>query len=259
MSRYALAAILAVGLAACADRPADELHQADRETPHVDGDKTAKGSEGTSEPSASTDAASATDFITPGANVPESAERDENGVPRDDHGRPFDYMYLGREIPDFRGTMVAGSLFSTPELENQWTLIEVWGLWCHESIADVPYVAELWNRIKSSDEFAFLSIHTPPNAERADDAYGRHGSLETFFEEKAFSYPTLRDEDASIRETLEISWTPSYILVAPDLTVQGFRTELAASDADDPVQELLDDIAEVKASYEPGASRPVED
>ena len=59
---------------------------------------------------------SATGFITPGASVPETAERGDDGVPRDDYGRPYDYMYLGREIPAFSGTMVAGPLFSTQEL-----------------------------------------------------------------------------------------------------------------------------------------------
>ena len=83
--------------------------------------------------------------------------------------------------------------------------------------------------------------------------------MEAYFEEKGYSYPTLIDEDASIRDTLEIAWTPSYILVAPDLTVQGFRSELAAASSDDPVQDLLDDIAAVKANYDPDAPRPVED
>ena len=74
----------------------------------------------------------ATGFITPGASVPDSAERGDDGVPRDDYGRPYDYAYLGREIPAFSGTMAAGPLFSTQELRNQWTLIDVWGLWCSD-------------------------------------------------------------------------------------------------------------------------------
>ena len=171
---------------------------------------------------------SATGFITPGAAVPESAQRREDGVPRDDYGRPYDYKFIGRELPAFGGTMISGPLFSTEELENQWTLIDVWGLWCGDCMADAPYVEELWNEVSGSDDLAFLSIHTPPNAQRAGEAFGRYGSVEAYFEEKGYSYPTIVDEDASIRETLSVAWTPSYILVAPDLTVQGFRSELAA-------------------------------
>lgn len=200
----------------------------------------------------------ATGFITPGASVPETAERGDDGVPRDDYGRPYDYMYLGREIPAFSGTMVAGPLFSTQELENQWTLIDVWGLWCGDCMADAPYVAELWNEVKETEGLTFLSIHTPPSANRADEAYGRYGSVEAYFEEKGYSYPTLIDPDASMRNTLEIAWTPSYLLVAPDLTVQGFRSELSAADSDDPVGDFLADIEDVQASWEPDADKPVE-
>ena len=206
----------------------------------------------------SPDTDSATGFITPGAGVPDTAERGDDGVPRDDYGRPFDYMYLGREIPAFSGTMDAGPLFSTQELQNQWTLIDIWGLWCSDCMADAPYVAELWTEVKAMDDLAFLSIHTPPNAQRADEAFGRYGSVSAYFEEKGYTYPTLIDEDASIRETLKIAWTPSYLLIAPDLTVQGFRSGLSAADSQDPVADLLADIDEVRANWDPDAEKPVE-
>lgn len=204
------------------------------------------------------DTESATGFITPGASVPETAERDEKGVPRDDYGRPYDYMYLGRELPAFDGTMVAGPLFSTQELENQWTIIDVWGIWCGDCMRDAPYVAELWEEVKGMEDLSFLSIHTPPNATRVDEAYGRYGSVEAYFEEKGYNYPTLIDEDASIRDTLAIEWTPSYLLVAPDMTVQGFRSDLSAANTDNPVEAFLQDIADVRASYDPDAPKPVE-
>jgi len=195
----------------------------------------------------------ATGFITPGATVPESAERGEDGVPRDDYGRPYDYRFLSRELPAFSGTMISGPLFSTQELENQWTLIDVWGLWCGDCMADAPYVAALASAIAQDPDLTFLSIHTPPSAQRADEAFGRYGSVEAYFEEKGYSYPTLLDPDASIRDSLAIKWTPTYLLVAPDLTVQGFRSELAAAEGE-PVKDFLKDIARVKQAWE--ASNP---
>ncbi|MEQ8559040.1 MAG: redoxin domain-containing protein [Henriciella sp.] len=193
----------------------------------------------------------ATSFITPGADVPETAERGEDGVPRDDYGRPYDYAFLGREIPAFDGTMVAGPLFSTQELENQWTLIIVWGLHCHDSRADADLISELWTEVKDREDLALLTIHTPASAERADEAYGKYNAIEDFFEEKGFNFPTLVDEDASIRETLKIAWTPSYLLIAPDLTVQGFRSNLSDAEADNPVEGLLADIKAVQSDWEP--------
>ena len=71
----------------------------------------------------------------------------------------------------------------------------------------------------AGEDLNFISIHTPPNAARADEAYGRYGSVEAYFDEKGYSYPTVIDTNASIRDALKIAWTPSYLLVAPDLTV----------------------------------------
>lgn len=195
----------------------------------------------------------ATGFITPSTPVPDTVSAEAGDVPRDDYGRPFAYEYLGQQLPPFSGTMVAGPLFSTQELENQWTVIDVWGLWCGDCMADAPYVAALASAIAQDPDLTFLSIHTPPSAQRAGEAFGRYGSVEAYFEEKGYSYPTLLDPDASIRGNLAIEWTPTYLLIAPDLTVQGFRSELAAAEGE-PVKDFLKDIASVKQAWE--ASNP---
>lgn len=201
----------------------------------------------------------ATSFITPGHAVPDSARRGSDGVPRDASGRPHDYAHLGRTLPAFSGSMLDGTAFASQALEGQWTLIEVWGVWCHDSRNDAPYVDALWERIEGRPDLGFLSIHVPQNAETAANAYGRYGSVEAFLADEGYDWPVLTDKDASIREALTIRWTPSYILVAPDLTVQGYRTDLSTSGDEDPVTALLDQIETVSASYDPGRIRPVED
>ena len=193
----------------------------------------------------------ATGFITADTPVPASTGQDSGDVPRDDYGRPFTYAYLGEELPAFSGTMVSGEAFSSDELAGQWTVIDVWGLWCGDCMADAPYVAALATAIAQDPDLRFMSIHTPPNANRADEAYGRYDSVQGYFDSRGYSYPTLLDTDASIRETLDIAWTPSYLLVAPDGTVQGFRSELSAADGE-PVKDFIRDIAEVKKAYTPG-------
>ncbi|WP_370234475.1 MULTISPECIES: TlpA family protein disulfide reductase [Henriciella] len=190
----------------------------------------------------------ATGFILPGTSVPASAEQKAGDVPRDDYGRPFTYTYLGNALPAFSGTMVSGEAFDFAQLEGRWTVIDVWGLWCGDCMADAPYVAALASAIAQDPDLAFMSIHTPPNANRIDDAYGKYDSVQDYFDDKGYSYPTLLDADASIREQLDIAWTPSYLLIAPDGTVQGFRSELSAADGE-PVKDFLRDIAEVKKSY----------
>ncbi|MEQ9314596.1 MAG: TlpA disulfide reductase family protein, partial [Henriciella sp.] len=132
----------------------------------------------------------ATGFIVPGASVPASAETRDDGVPRDDYGRPFTYEFLGKSLPAFSGTMVSGEDFSSADLEGQWTVIDVWGLWCGDCMADAPYVAALASAIAQDPDLRFMSIHTPPNANRLDDAYGKYESVQAYFDEKGYSYPT---------------------------------------------------------------------
>ncbi|MGB3627345.1 MAG: TlpA disulfide reductase family protein [Henriciella sp.] len=194
---------------------------------------------------------SATGFITPGSAIPASADTDAGDIPRDDYGRPFTYAFLGQALPDFSGTMVSGEAFSSSDLDGQWTVIDVWGLWCGDCMADAPYVAALASAISQDPDLRFMSIHTPPNANRIDDAFGRYQNVQAYFDDKGYSYPTLLDEDASIRDDLDIAWTPSYLLVAPDGTVQGYRSELSAADGE-PVKDFLRDIADVKKAYTPG-------
>ncbi|MEO1321860.1 MAG: hypothetical protein AAFV59_02530 [Pseudomonadota bacterium] len=94
-----------------------------------------------------------------------------------------------------------------------------------------------------------MSIHTPPSADHVDIALRGYESVPAWFDEQGWSFPTLIDEDASIRTALRIRWTPTYLVVAPDLTVQGFRTGLA--DAGDlAVKSFVQDIAETRRSWE---------
>lgn len=193
----------------------------------------------------------ATGFITPDTPVPASAEQKSGDVPRDDYGRPYSYAFLGEKLPAFSGTMLSGEEFSSDQLEGQWTVIDIWGLWCGDCMADAPYVAALATAISQDPDLTFMSIHTPPNAQRADEAYGKYDSVQSYFNSAGYSYATLLDTNASIRDTLDIAWTPSYLLIAPDGTVQGFRSELSAADGE-PVKDFMRDIAEVKKAYEPG-------
>ncbi len=192
----------------------------------------------------------ATAFMTQNAQTaPGQATSDI--LPRDDYGRPFGYDLLGQPLPEFSGPLAGGGQFHSASISN-WTLIDVWGIWCGDCMADAPYVAALSRAIAQDPGLDFISIHTPPNAARADEAYGRYGSVEAYFADKGYRYPTVLDSDASLRDKLQIAWTPSYILVSPEGTIEGFRTDLSAA-GDMPVKQLLIDIAAVRAGWTPTA------
>lgn len=190
---------------------------------------------------------SATHFITSAEAAPVSAEVDTDGVARDDYGRPFTYSFLGKPLPAFKGDSVTGQPIDSSRFDK-WTIIDVWGIWCGDCMADSKYVAELARRAPDED-LNFLSLHVPANANRATtaDMFGKYGSVEAYFEQSGLSYPTLVDTDASLRERLKIDWTPTYLLVSPDGIVRGFRTELSAAGAT-PVDDFLAAVNTVRAA-----------
>ena len=142
----------------------------------------------------------------------------------------------------------SGVSFSSTLLEGRWTVIEVWGIWCHDSRNDAPYAAALSRALAQDPDVDFMSIHTPQNADRAASAYRSYNSVSAWFDEKGWSFPTVVDEDASIRDLLRIRWTPTYLVIAPDLTVHGFRTGLADA-GDMAVKDFVRDVATTRREW----------
>lgn len=199
-------------------------------------------------PASETQGPKAHGFITQNAAPPEgAADTKGDGVYRDDYGRPFQYALLGQKLPDFTAPTSDGGTFSSADI-NRWTVIDVWGSWCSDCVADGPYVDALARAIAQDPDLDFVSIHVPANANRAtpEELYGKYGSLETYFASAGYTLPSVvLDTDASLRQLLQISWTPSYLLVSPDGVVRGFRTDLRVIE-DQPVKTFIQDIAEVR-------------
>ena len=187
-------------------------------------------------------------FITANATPPEgAADTKGDGVYRDGYGRPFQYALLGQKLPEFTAPTSEGGTFSSSDI-SRWTVIDVWGAWCSDCVADGPYVDALARAIAQDPDLDFVSIHVPANANRAtpEELYGKYGSLEAYFASAGYTLPpVVLDTDASLRRQLQISWTPSYLLVSPDGVVRGFRTDLRVIE-DQPVKTFIQDIAEVR-------------
>ncbi|MFN3911268.1 TlpA family protein disulfide reductase [Hyphomonas sp.] len=199
-------------------------------------------------------AVEATAFLTENAPAPAgAADTKGDGVFRDSEGRPFTYALLGQKLPAFTAPRADGSVFDSTAI-SEWTVIDIWGVWCSDCIADGPYVAALERAIAQDPDLDFLSIHVPASAARAtpDEMWGKYGSLEAYFTSAGYRLPTAIDLDGSLRETLKISWTPSYLLVSPDGIVRGFRTDLSVAGSE-PVKDFLRDVARVKGEVRQAA------
>lgn len=199
-------------------------------------------------------AASATAYITMDSLVPADADLSRGDVPRDSYGRPWMYEGLGLTLPDFVAETTDGRSFGSRQLAGQWTVIQVWGIWCHDSMHDAPYAAALASALDQDADVDFLTIHTPYNQDTMDRATKSYASVADWFTEKGYTYPTLVDHDASLRSLLKIRWTPSYLVIAPDLSVQGFRTGLSDV-GDDAVKGFVQDIAATRAAWQSSQGR----
>ena len=175
--------------------------------------------------------------------IPEGAKRRADGVPRDSAGRPYSYEGLGQTLPAFSGQLADGGTFHSADLAGRWTVIEVWGLWCHDSRNDLPYAAALSRALAQDPDVDFMTIHTPQSAAEAGRATGKYASVAAYFDSAGYRFRTVLDGDASLREQLQIRWTPSYLVVGPDLTVRAFRTNLA----DAPGEPVKDFVREISA------------
>lgn len=194
------------------------------------------------------DMSEATYFIRPDFLPPNTSDMSRGDVPRDDYGRPYTYEYLGKRLPNIEARFETGEVFSTRDLFGKWTIIRVWGLWCHDSRGELDEAAELARLMSERGDIDFMSIHVPQNAEMIDRALRGHKSLAGFFANAGYSYPSVVDKDASLRDQLRIRWTPSYLVIAPDLTVQGFRTSLADA-GEGSVEAFVEDIALTQAIW----------
>jgi thiol-disulfide isomerase/thioredoxin len=144
--------------------------------------------------------------------------------------RPYSYALLGQSLPDFAARLAGGGEATQELFRDKWTIVDIWGIWCDDSLRDAPFVRQLAVLAEADPEIEFVSIHTPRSRARAAEAYGQFGSVEAYFASSGGSYPTIIDGDASLRETLELIWTPTYLLIGPDLKVYAFRTDLSVGD-----------------------------
>ena len=172
----------------------------------------------------------------------------DNAAGRDSEGRPFSYALLGEGVPEFSALMTNGETFSRDNLQGQWSLVQFWGMWCSDCLADVPYANALRLALAQDPNTQFVGIHTPPSFERREEAFGKWGSLEAFFSDKGGAYDVVVDADSSIRDMFKVEWTPTFLLVAPDLTIHAFRTDLSI-DVDEGIKPVIQQISQLQAAY----------
>ncbi|MEM8634307.1 MAG: TlpA disulfide reductase family protein [Pseudomonadota bacterium] len=194
-------------------------------------------------PAAAEDTPFSSDLVTFGSALPATADdtRDD-GILRDETGRPVTHPLIGMPLPDFDAPTADGGVFDSAQLEGQWTILVAWGVWCHDSRNDMDNIAAVASRAHDTENLEFVSVHVPWTPDHLDTMYRNYGSVSGYFDARGVSFPTILDETTDLRAALQIQWTPTYLVIGPDLKVRGYRTDLSRS-GDGAVDRFLGRVA----------------
>ena len=190
-------------------------------------------------------------LVTAETELPSSAKDSrEDGILRWSNDRPATHPLLGETLPAFELPMAGdGGTFNSANLAGRWTVMAVWGVWCHDSRNDASNINALGQALADVPDVDFVSVHVPYSAEHLDILYRKYGSVDVYFEGEGYSWPVALDETSEARTALQIQWTPSYLVIGPDLTIEAFRTDFSVG-AEDEIDQFLSRLQELKAAEE---------
>lgn len=190
-------------------------------------------------------------LVTAETELPASAKDSrDDGIVRWANDRPAKHPLLGQPLPAFELPMAGeGGTFDSASLAGRWTVMAVWGVWCHDSRNDAANINALGEALEDVPEIDFISVHVPYSAEHLDILYRKYGSVDVYFDGEGYDWPVALDETAAAREALQIQWTPSYLVIGPDLTIEAFRTDFSVGAADE-LDQFLSSLQALKATEE---------
>lgn len=135
--------------------------------------------------------------------------------------RPRTYDLIGQAAPATDLARFGGGRLTQADFIGKTTIVQFWGIWCPDCLADVDDVADLNRLIARDRKLQFIGIHTRGR-------YGRWGGLAPFFAEKGYRFPVAIDDDSSAYKAWGIKWVPSFVIVGPDGIIRDFTTDLKA-------------------------------
>lgn len=135
--------------------------------------------------------------------------------------RPRTYDLIGQAAPATDLARFGGGRLTQADFLGKTTIVQFWGIWCPDCLADVDDVAELNRLIARDRNLQFIGIHTRGR-------YGRWGGLAPFFAEKGYRFPVAIDDDSAAYKAWGIKWVPSFVIVGRDGTIRDYTTDLKA-------------------------------
>ncbi len=138
------------------------------------------------------------------------------------------FALIGSTLPAFSLKQSDGTELTQENLRGRWTIIGFAAPTDDSLKAETDYVAALNSAADQDPDLDFLAVREPTSALPA----------------AAPTWPTLND-DAGFTDTLGIDAPPAYLLVGPDLTIEGYRGALSAT-PDDGIKSAIRGVAEIR-------------
>lgn len=137
------------------------------------------------------------------------------------------YGKIGSAIPAFAGKLANSTEVTAEGLRGHWTIV---GVWADAAVPpeEANFAAALNSAVDQDPDLDLLMIHR-----KADGATV-----------PAHPWPTLMDEGPIIT-SFALPASPAYLLVVPDLTIEGYRGALTAT-PDDGIKSVIRGVAEIR-------------
>lgn len=136
------------------------------------------------------------------------------------------YAKIGSALPALTGTRPDNSAFTTEPLRGRWTILGIWPEGPPPT-EEPAFATALNSAVDQDPDLDLLIVH------QAAPAYAEQ-----------WPWPLVID-DEKIAAAISAPTLPAYLLIGPDLTVEGYRGALSAS-PEDGIKPVIRGVAEIR-------------
>jgi cytochrome c-type biogenesis protein len=121
------------------------------------------------------------------------------------------------DAPDFSLVDQYGNTHTLADYKGKILFLNFWATWCPPCREELPYINELYNEFKDSEDVAILGV-TFPNLGNEQDVAGVTG----FLDDNGYDFPVMMDEGASLMQPYYITAFPTTYLISDEGKVLGY-------------------------------------
>lgn len=137
------------------------------------------------------------------------------------------YARMGSTLPSFTLKQADGTELSQDNLRERWTILAFWS--ATDDKGEKTYVDALNSAVDQDPDLDLLGVFQLPAAGDATPTV---------------AWPNVTD-NGTLASALRVDGTPTYLLVGPDLTIEGYRGALART-PDDGIKSVIRGVAEIR-------------